>query len=178
MDKKDTGPKPIFFPVGKEVVAGVSDTTNADSGGDNDELWPKEDMPDNTESGEYGGIGRLWFFLIGAFGPVLLLLPLQMLGVVDLRDARSGGAAEVAVNAVWVVLGMCLIYQRYRNIGANAVLWTFLTLVPIFNIYCALLLYCAPEGYWDGKKFDKTGKILAGIYFLFFGLLALLLHSF
>lgn len=51
--------------------------------------------------------------------------------------------------------------QRLKNIGAQRK-WCILLLVPVINFILLSGYLTRPEGYWETKKLDSTGRISAG----------------
>lgn len=101
--------------------------------------------------GEYGGIGRLgyWIGSVLCFGGAILF------------SVAGGGGALFGSVLVLVVMTV-IMFQRLMNIGWNGWL-ALLGLIPLVALFVSIPSAIFPEGYAATKKLDRAGKILAGI---------------
>jgi hypothetical protein len=104
--------------------------------------------------------------------PTIVYGILYYLGVVEIvRETtwisdrpRTKLSSPLWLTVISGAYTITLLVQRWRNLGANPWLWTALTFVPIFNLYCLFMLYCAPSGKWEGRRFDTAGKVAGALF--------------
>ena len=108
-------------------------------------------QPPPKKIGEYGGLGRLGYWI----GSVLCL------GGSILFSAAGGGGALIGSVLVLVVLTV-IMFQRLKNIGWNGWL-ALLGLIPVVNLAVSIPSAICPEGFAATRKLDRAGKILAGM---------------
>jgi hypothetical protein len=112
-------------------------------------------------------VGRGWFLLLVAGGAGFVIFFSALLFF-------AGGAnyhpllliPPVLFWFFWKGVG----FFRWRDIGFNPWIWTFLSTLPGFNIYCWFLLFCSPSNYSSQGHFDVRGQN-AGIALALFCLL-------
>ena len=115
---------------------------------------------------QYGGIGRLAFFL--SFLGVALLI-----GVIEVSVARSGRPAGIPIYGFVSLLPFTAIIYRLKNIGQSP-WWSLLCFVPLVNLVVVLPCFVLPRGYEDTKVLDTVGKLIS---LVFFGVAVLLVGS-
>ncbi len=118
----------------------------------------------SVSQNNYGGIGRLYYFL-GNIGLWLLCTFLELFDL-SIINILVGG-----------VLTFVLVVQRLRNIGMSG-WWSLLILVPIANLFITVPCLVYPEGYHHTKKLDTAGRVIVVIMIVFFiiSLLCVLLY--
>jgi hypothetical protein len=163
VEESNLRPKPIVFPPIDHLAAAVPPPFDPEKS--EEEFNPYQSV--GLESHYYPGVGRLGFFLMGWLAPVIVWVILVSVGAIKLAKVLDPATSEVSVEMVrgmpfQILIGIWVAVfwvQRFRNLGANPWLWTALTFVPIFNIYCMVMLFCAPPGNWHGRQFDFAGKV-------------------
>ena len=108
-------------------------------------------QPPPKRIGEYGGIGRLGYWIVSVL----------CLGGSIIFSATGGGGALFGSVLVLVVMTV-IMFQRLKNIGWNGWL-ALLGLIPVVNLVVSIPSAICPEGFAANKKLDRAGKILAGI---------------
>jgi hypothetical protein len=115
---------------------------------------------------EYGGIGRVKLLVYG------LIAGIVQLGLMFLGFLFTGGSTElnlivlvyiILIATLGLIFGIYLIFQRSKNIGINPWISLALTCLPIVQALWTIVLYIAPEGFWEDKRLDKAGKIWLAI---------------
>ena len=120
--------------------------------------------PTSFPKGEYGGLGRLNYFLI-SFGFGIVNNLIQYFGA-------ENGMPElvIATGVIGLIVGIPLMVLRLKNLGYSG-WWVLAMIVPFLNILVAVRIMACPEGYADHQKLDQAAKIIIG---LFLGLIVLI----
>ncbi|NWK56399.1 DUF4339 domain-containing protein [Verrucomicrobiaceae bacterium N1E253] len=139
---------------------------------------PFHDVPDRPLSydeihgytPDYGGIGRLAYFLLNFLfgaGFVFAFMSLGLFGAV----AGTEGAAAMSYLGIfglygaYILITLILAGKRLKNTGCSAWL-ALLSFIPLANIWVSIRCICAPPGYSDTKKLDTAGIILFCLFVL------------
>jgi len=108
---------------------------------------------------EYGGIGRLSYFL--KFLVYGFIFVVAVIGAVFMESLVFGIIALFA----FAIMIIRLDYQRLQNMGLSG-WWIIFAFVPLANTFFGIMLLSCPKGYGDTKKLDKPGIITAVILIL------------
>ena len=106
------------------------------------------------ETTNYGGIGRLGFFL-----GIWAICAANGFGISAAKDGPSP-ALDPTGMTVCVLLLLILAGFRLRNMGSN-LWWSLLVLVPAANFYILVKCLVCPKGFRDTDKIDLAGRIIA-----------------
>ena len=107
-----------------------------------------------TQQANYGGIGRLGYFL-GTFGTGLIC---------GFMEGIAPDSPEIS-SLSWLIMfvvSLVLAVNRLHNIGTSG-WWSVLMLIPIIGFFVLIPCFVFPEGYKDTKKLDVAGKVIAGV---------------
>ncbi len=77
------------------------------------------------------------------------------------------------LGLITLILSPIAAWHRMKNVGYHPALG-LLILVPIANLWAALICLAAQTGYRDSRKLDTTGKVILGI---FIGLIVLVIAA-
>ena len=105
---------------------------------------------------DYGGIGRLAYFLGVCGVAVLCALINTAIGILD--QGESLGLPHTYM--LGQVLVLILVAARLQNTGASG-WWSLITLVPLLGLVITIPCFVYPEGYKDTRKLDTAGRIIA-----------------
>ncbi len=113
----------------------------------------------DSPSTEYGGIGRLGYFLamfaLGFFNAVL-----------SGSRSRFDDEPSQIVPLIGFVIALILTGYRLKNIGISS-WWALLWLVPLVNLGLGYVCLTRQEGYVETLELDGPGKIVRFIYIVF-----------
>lgn len=107
---------------------------------------------------EYGGIGRLGYFL-------------SMAGLSIVINQMISGSASLAGKPsrvfIWVaiVISVLLVFFRLKNIGTSG-WWVLLWFVPFANLWLGYRCLAQQEGYVETKELDGPGQLVRFAYIL------------
>ena len=116
--------------------------------------------PFSMMPGQYGGIGRLAYFL-GGLG-ISFAQNAVNFGLLQAVGEQSAGILILVVMGLSFAASAYLAGQRMINQGSSG-WWGLGIIVPILNMWVGLRCLICPEGYTDHKTLDTTGKVLVGI---------------
>ena len=130
-----------------------------DDGNERPSTAVSTDPSDPMESLDHcGGIGRLTYLLLQIFSVVAwVLLIWARTAMPRTYSTNTGGSCAAA----WLTFACWVQVQRYKNLGYPWY-YLFMILVPIANLYYAVLLSIGPQGYAIHKTGDKWSKIALG----------------
>ena len=124
----------------------------------------------NPRRYEYGGIGRLTYFL-ASLGIGIVNNSIQYLAV-----ENNMPAVVFACAIVGFVATISLVAFRLANIGSSG-WWVLLVFVPLLNIWILVRCLAVPEGYADHKTLDTAAKVIIGTILSLFVLIVLIIVS-
>lgn len=122
----------------------------------------------NERRGEYGGMGRLSYFLF----PLIPFLALMAFLITQQHPVLIAGEINDGSLVLYIGLYIAIILlfvlypmlSRLKNLGMSRLhfFWIF---VPIMSIWIGYRMFACPAGYADHKQKDLIGKILTWFYF-------------
>lgn len=114
-------------------------------------------MSTANQAENYGGIGRLAYFLLS----IVVAIITQVI-------TFALGGEEIDTNTSYMITGgsflvsMFVAFSRFKNIGMSR--WWFLgNFVPILNIFVSVWILSRQEGWVETQELDTAGKIIAWI---------------
>lgn len=110
---------------------------------------------------EYGGIGRLSYFLrtIGYFFALVVVMLVSI--------SFNSTAVLIVICIIFIVMFIRLHCLRLKNIGMSG-WWVVAMIIPIVSHFLTTVMYACPTGYRDTRKMDTSGIIIAVICITFF----------
>lgn len=101
------------------------------------------------------------FPFLWSFGIILLAGKMQGKIEADLLAKVTNLAAFLPV----VILCLIMIPRRFQNLGMSMA-WCFGLIVPLLQMWLGYRLFACPEGYAVHKKLDRSGWLLAFLYWV------------
>ena len=111
------------------------------------------------------GASRLGYFLGVTVLPVLLMVGLGTVlpKIQEFVGKEYAPWAALILFAIPFVVMIAIVLKRFENLAMSGA-WFFGLIVPILNWWIGYRLFACPPGYGFTKKLDRTGKVLAVIY--------------
>ena len=120
-----------------------------------------EDLGNQIPSGEtlYKGFSRTTFLKY-----FLFIIALKAVFGLMLTNSGSQHLNEILILAFALIVPISFwaVAQRLKNIGVQQKRCVLL-LVPVLNFFVLSGCLICPQGYWETKKLDRTGKVSAVI---------------
>lgn len=129
-------------------------------------VYAQEDDYQTNYEYQWPGVGRAGYI----FGPLFFSLLIGGLIAAsqifaEKLPAVASEKAPFALAAVWVLMLLLIVLQRFTNLGMSK--WWFLgLLVPGLDVWVKYRLFACPPGYGPNRKMDGIGWVLASLYWL------------
>jgi len=128
---------------------------------------PAPRSPSSATELEWPGVQRLGYFIFAVLLPMLVSggLPFLLPLAGDAISPQLGGIITLGLSLLLVVVAIIITLMRLSNLSMSR-WWYLASFVPILNLWLGYRCFACPAGYDAHGKMDRTGIVLAILYWL------------